>query len=47
MFRISLRSAALSAAAAAVAAVSLQAGAPATPADHPPPLAIGSPAPDF
>ena len=47
MFRISLRPVALSAAAAALAAVSLQAGAPATPADHPPPLAIGSPAPDF
>ena len=47
MFRISLRPVALSAVAAALAAVSLQAGAPATPADHPPPLAIGSPAPDF
>jgi peroxiredoxin len=44
MFRISLRSASLSAvAAAAVVATSLHAA----PADHPPPLAIGSPAPDF
>ena len=40
-------SGALSAAAAALAAVSLHAGAPAAPADHPPPLAIGAPAPDF
>jgi peroxiredoxin len=47
MFRISLRSAAVSAVIAAVAAVSLQAGGPVTPADHPPPLAIGAPAPDF
>jgi len=47
MFRISLRSATLGAAAAALAAVSLHAGAPATSADHPAPLAIGSPAPDF
>ena len=47
MFRISLRPVALSAVAAALAAVSLQAGASATPADHPPPLAIGAPAPDF
>ena len=47
MFRISLRSATLPAAAAALAAVSLHAGAPAILADHPAPLAIGSPAPDF
>ena len=47
MFRISLRSATVPAAAAALAAVALQAGAAATPADHPAPLAIGSPAPDF
>src|SRR4051812_11353787 len=47
MFRISLRSATLGAAAAALATVSLHAGAAATPADHPAPLAIGSPAPDF
>jgi peroxiredoxin len=47
MFRISLRSATLGAAAAAVAAVTLHASAPPTSADHPAPLAIGSPAPDF
>ena len=44
MFRISLRSASLGAvAAAALVGPVLHA----TPADHPPPLAIGSPAPDF
>ena len=44
MFRISLRSASLGVvAAAAMVAPALYA----TPADHPPPLAIGAPAPDF
>ena len=47
MFRIGLRPVALSAAAAALAAVSLHAGAPATPARPSATLAIGSPAPDF
>jgi peroxiredoxin len=51
MFRISLRSAAVGTV-AGLAAATLQARGPAapvpaTPADHPPPLAIGSPAPDF
>ena len=47
MLRISLRSVAVAAAAASLAVAAPAAGAAATPADHPPPLAIGSAAPDF